>query len=633
MFVKRSASQWIPILLLCAALPYILFRWARTTEHAVQMPPYGTPAGGLFLVAGGLSLMFLGFSALRRATGQLVTTGVYKWLPHPIYLGVGLLAWGAAMILRSPSGLWLVAPTVMLACAVLVLGHERPELERRFGQPAREYLWLPADTEASPAGMARIRCYLFLLIPWVLIYEIIVWSGTPKDAFSIALPFERSWPVIPWAEPLYMSTYYVVGLTPLLATTSRSLRQFMLRAWLAMAIAFSLYLALPVVAPHKPLLADGFWARLLAFERSADPPLNAFPSFHTIWAILAAELLAVRNRRTGWLWRLWAIGVAASCVATGMHWIADVVAGILLSLALIHIRTVWASLLAWAGGVANSWREWQIGPFAILPHGLYAGAAVATAVLLAGVLIGPGHELTLALATTAGLAAAALWSWSVRDASVWRRDSYYAGLIGVAIGALLIGDRPTLIAAAFCVATPWMLAIARLRCLAYGCCHGRLAPDDAGIRFCHPSSEAGRDPRFRNQPLHPTQLYSMLWSMFCGIVLARMWWAGCELHMIAGLFAMLSGMGRFVEEAYRAEFYTHSDGRWRPYQWMAAAAVIGGGILTALPVTAEAPPPSLNLESLTLAVAFGMIAAIAAGVELRTTNSREPSELATREGR
>ena len=101
---------------------------------------------------------------------------------------------------------------------------------------------------------------------------------------------------------------------------------------------------------------------MLAFERNADPPLNAFPSFHTIWAILTAELLVVRNRRTAWLWRLWALGVAASCVATGMHWIASIVAGALLSLALIHIRTVWNTLLAWTGGVANSWREWQLGP-------------------------------------------------------------------------------------------------------------------------------------------------------------------------------------------------------------------------------------------------------------------------------
>src|SRR6476469_8140622 len=103
MFAKPTAARRMSILLLCVALPYLLLRWARTTEHAVQMPPYGTPAGGAVLIAGGLLLMFLGFSALRRDNGKLVTTGVYRWLPHPIYLGVGLLAWGTAMMLRSPS--------------------------------------------------------------------------------------------------------------------------------------------------------------------------------------------------------------------------------------------------------------------------------------------------------------------------------------------------------------------------------------------------------------------------------------------------------------------------------------------------------------------------------------------------
>ncbi len=241
--------------------------------------------------------------------------------------------------------------------------------------------------------------------------------------------------------------------------------------------------------------------------------------------------------------------------------------------------------------------------------------------------------VTFAISAAAGLAASAMWSWSVRDSSTWRRDSYYAGLIGVAGAALVIGDNPTLIATAFCTATPWMLAIARLRCLAYGCCHGRVAPEDAGIRYLHPSSEAGGNPQFRDRPLHPTPLYSMLWSIFCGVVLARMWWAGCELHMIAGLFAMLSGMGRFVEEAYRAGFHMQDDGRWRPYQWVAAAAVVGGGILTALPVRVEAPAPSTSLESVALATVFGIVIAIAAGVKLRTGESREPSQLATREGR
>ena len=620
----------------CLVLPLVLVRWAAATSDVIDLPPYGTPAGGVVLIAGGTTLMALGFLALWRRGGglpmnafpppTLVTTGVYRWLPHPIYLGFALAALGLAMAFQSSSGLWLVAPTVMLGCAALVAGFERPDLERRFPHAAREYLWLPPAHDGPPPGMARIRCYLFLLVPWVAIYEILVWSGMPKDSLTLALPFEHSIPVLAWTEPVYMSTYIVVGLTPLLARTSRSLRQFMLRSWLAMAICFSLYLTFPIVAPHKPFIADGFWAKALMFERGADPPLNAFPSFHTIWAFLATALLGTGNSKFAWLWRLWAAGVAVSCVTTGMHWIADVVAGGLLSVALIRIQPIWRFLLRLCERIANSWQEWRIGPVRIINHGLYAGLAAGTALLIVGTLIGPGHAKAILVTAFAGLVGAAVWAqWVEGSPHLLRPFGFYGGLIGVGLACIAapLFDTPAmLIGAAWCVAAPWMQAIGRLRCLVQGCCHGRCCSDAAGIRYRHPNSRVARIDALRGQPVYPTPLYSILWNLFVAVVLARMWCAGCELHLIVGVFGIVSGMGRFVEEAYRGEPQTPVFARLRLYQWLAAATVVAGGIFTSLPLHAAAPMLVPNLDAIVLAAIFGILAAAALGVDAPASNRR-----------
>lgn len=622
--------------LFCIVLPVTLWAWARETGGRVHLPAYGDSRFGLLLAAGGFALMAAGMLSLWRRGGglpmnalpppKLVTSGIYHWVSHPIYLGFSVFVFGLAMAWQSPGGLWMVGPAVALGSAALVFGYERPDLERRFGAAARDYRWLPEDSLRSPAGMARIRCYLFVLLPWVAAYEIIVWSGSPKDGFTLALPGEAQWPILPWTEPLYMSTYFVVGLTPLLVRTSRSLRQFMIRAWMAMVISFLLYLALPVVAPLKDLTPSGFWSHVLAFERKADPPLAAFPSFHTIWAVLAADMLRLRSRRFGWVWWLWAAGVAFSCVATGQHWVADVAAGLVLSVALLRIGRVWNALRGVSEWLANSWREWRIGPVRVINHALYGGMAAGVAVFIVGTLLGPGHLSELLLTALCGLVGAALWAqWVEGSRRLLRPYGYFGGLLAVTLACMaapLFGADAMLLLAAYCVAAPWMQAIGRLRCLVQGCCHGRPAAEHVGIRYRHPSSRVSQIPALAELPLHATPLYSILWNVVTGIALARMWWASCDLHIIAGVFAILNGYGRFVEEAYRGEPQTPLFAGLRVYQWLAVAMVILGGVVTSSGGFTPAPAPVLNLESALLAVCLGLVSAVALGVDFPASNRR-----------
>ncbi len=549
-------------------LPCFLVLWATATHDAVEMPAYGTRAGGLILVAGGGTLMLLGLLALLKRGGgfisplppeRLVTSGVYRWLPHPMYLGFALATLGVAMFYRSPSGLWLVAPAVMLGCAARVFGQERPGLERRFAGEARDYLWLPADREGPPAGMARIRCYLFLLLPWVAIYEIIVWSGAPRGSFTLPLPGEETWAVYSWAEPLYMSTYVVVTLAPLLARTSGALRAFMIRAWLAMAISFSLYLLIPVVAPLKPFTPVGFWGHALAFERTADPPLNAFPSFHTIWAVLSANLLvAGRGSWSRRLGPLWAAGVAVCCVATGMHWVADVAAGLLLSFGLIHGGRLWKHMLAGAGRL-SAWLEHR--------EGAGFGLAAGIFVLVAAALAGTDQALAIAIAATGAMTGAAVGSWM--ESGRFRPESFFGATAGAAVGtwaaASWTGASAIAIAAALAAAAPWARAITLLR----------------------------------ERPGSAT-LAAAAWNLFTGAVAARMWWAACPWSLVAGISLLLAGLGRFVETG-------HAERPARREQALSAVLAFAGAALTAFPGSGDATPPAWTMEALVLAALAALV--------------------------
>jgi phosphatidylglycerol:prolipoprotein diacylglycerol transferase len=86
----------------------------------------------------------------------------------------------------------------------------------------------------------------------------------------------------------------------------------------------------------------------------------------------------------------------------------------------------------------------------------------------------------------------------------------YMGVTRMRFSTLLsIGD-------AFIVGAPLALAIGRIGCTINGCCYGIPAPDlPWAIVYTHPGSIAPL-----NTPLHPTQIYHLLWNL---IVFAIVW--------------------------------------------------------------------------------------------------------------
>jgi membrane-associated phospholipid phosphatase len=187
--------------------------------------------------------------------------------------------------------------------------------------------------------------FIVLFIPWLVLYESVVYLGPAPGAFQTYLPGEVHWPIWQWMEVLYVSPYVLVTLAPFAIRTNRLLRRFTVAGVLATIIGHLIFLALPAIAPPRPFQPHGLLGSTMLLDRRLD--LNngtaAFPSFHAFWALLGASVFAARWPRLRYVGWLWGFGVCLSCVFTGMHAAVDVVAGFVLYL----ITWFHASILQW----------------------------------------------------------------------------------------------------------------------------------------------------------------------------------------------------------------------------------------------------------------------------------------------
>jgi len=602
-------------------VPCLLVVWAIAASRNISLPVYGTPLLGAICAVIGCGLMSAAMVDLWRFGGglpmnafpppRLVARGTFQLLPHPIYCGFVLLCLGVAMAARSASGLWLVAPCVALACMSLVFGYEHPDLQRRFG---RTLEILPADDDAAPSTIERLRFVLLVLLPWVVAYELTI--RLPLHGTGFGFSFEARLPIFSWTTVVYQSLYVLVAVVPWLARTRRDLRKLMISGWTATAVIFPFYWLIPSSAPRRPIPDYGWTAWLLTFERNTYPPAAAFPSFHVLWAVIVARVFRPR-----WLGASYVAAVAVSCVTTGMHYICDVLAALAIAPAFYEPALVWTILRGAAERLANSWREWRLGPIRLINHAFYAAASAFVLIAIVTGAAGPGREWQVLVTATTGLVLSAAWAQWVEGSSRLKRPfGFYGGLIGTALACACFQDRWLLLAACS-LAAPWLQATGRLRCLVNGCCHGRPTANEIGIRVTHPRSRVAHLADLAGIPIHATQLYSILGNIFLGLLLARLWISSCHLSLIAGVYALGNGMARFAEEAYRGEPQTPTILGLRLYQWMAVGTAVLGAVLTCLP-SLQAPTWRYSSTGLLWAIAFAAVAGVALGVDFPESEHR-----------
>src|SRR5664279_740053 len=233
-----------------------------------------------------------------------------------------------------------------------------------------------------------------------------------------------------------------------------------------------------------------------------------------------------------------------------MHTVADVVTGAVAALFVMRATQAWEYLRAGGERIANSWREWRLGPVRIINHGVYGGVGAFLVVAIAGTLMGPDHAGALVATGAAALAGAGLWAQLVEGSPrLLRPFGFYGGIFAV-MAAAMMSSAPMLVMAAYCVGAPWLQSFGRLRCLVQGCCHGRPAGAAVGIRYVNARSRVCRLAGLTGVPLHPTPLYSILWNVVIAMVTTRLCVVHAELSLIGGLYLILTGIGRFCEEGY-----------------------------------------------------------------------------------
>jgi len=622
--------------LFCAVLPALLALWTWRLEPGVALPSVNVPWLGIALSSVGFALIGAGMAALWIYGGglpmnafpppRLVERGIYRYYSQPIYLGFVALCAGVSVATGSRAGFWVVTPLAAAGCAALVFGYERHDLRRRFGALPRPLIRMPAGSPSTPPIWDRLSVYVLVLLPWLVVYEA-MGHVQPQDVVEVYLPFERHWPVMVWTEVVYALTYPFVIFAPLAAGTGKVLRRFTIAGLVATVVGSLAYVALPLIAPPRPFDDSGVLADLQRLERSSE--LNGYaacPSFHVAWAFLAAWVYAQRWPR--WSWAAWlaATAISVSCVTTGMHALVDVVAGLVLFGLAFWAPALWAWLLEVTERVANSWRDWRLGPVRSINHGVYAGLAAFIGVAGIGLLAGRGSLGAVVIVALGSLIGAGLLGQLLVGGSVLSRPfSYYGGVLGAAIGvaiATAMGANLWVIAAALAVMAPWVQGMGRFRCLVQGCCHGAPTGKDWGIHYRQPLSRVCCIADLRGVPIHPTPLYSMLGNVAIGIFLGRMWSAGAPLPMIVGLYLILAGLARFVEESYRGEPMTPIVCGLRLYQWFAVISVGVGAVVMSLRTDAPAPSPDPSWAVLGAAGILGLACWFAMGVDFPAANRR-----------
>lgn len=615
------------------AVPYALFRLALALDFLV-LPALRAPVAGGVLLLAGVICMAAGCAALIvRGEGlpmnafppkNLVSSGVYALLPHPIYCGFVFSAVGLSLICGSAAGLWIISPLAALGCAALVWGYERPVLIGRHHHTALPWLGLPDTPGMSGNGRAgyrlagRIGLAASVLLPWLAEFYAVKFLGAPPDAVSLHLPGEMDWPVLVWTYPVYASAYLFVPLAFLLAEDQEAERLWR-RGWVSMAVMGLCYLCLPVISPARPLEAAGPLSSLLVMEMHGAAPFTAaFPSFHVVWSVLAAAAVSTRGRR--WSTPAWILAgaVSVSCVTTGMHALLDIVAGAAVGLLLCRMEALWRALLRGTEDLSNALSSRSFGRWRVFSHAPHSFLAGFLCLFLPVLLLGRDSGPALFLLLLCGMAAAALWGQMLEGASPLQRPfGYFGSVMGVGLAACVLslaGVSVWPVLAAVAASAPWIQAAGRLRCLVQGCCHGKECAH--GITVTNPRSRVVGLSGLGGRSIHPTQLYSIIGNLAAGFLLLRLWQLGATAGFVCGAYLIFAGLLRFVEEGYRGEAQTPRYGGLPVYQWLAVAMAVAGCRLLPL-ARAAVPAPALADWPIALVwgVAAGIVAALAMSVD------------------
>lgn len=642
---KPSLAKILYGTLFCVFIPALLVLWTILLDRNLSDLDFQLPdkslfmvsiVGIIFVIAGSCFLSGGMYAIIKRGKGmpmnayppsEYVSTGIYAWVRHPIYAGFSLICFGAACISQLTTAIYIVAPIAIAGCFAIVYGYERDAINKHFGPREHRTLigfFAGADRKLSRAEKTGAAITAFL--PWIVIYEMNVLGGPSENWISTKTSVDAWTPIIRESAFAYAATYLFVGIVPFTINQSQQMRKFILDAVVAIMIAGFIFLVFPFYYEGKTVVGNDIGTAIIHFERSIDGTSGAFPSFHVIWALLAA----IHLRGPGKYFRVlgWSIGIAISlsCFLTGIHSVLDVAGGAIVVLLAVNRNYIWNAMNKFSERLANSWKEWRFGPLRIINHSLLAGISAAVGVALLCQLI---PDITsVIIIGAASLIGAGLWGQFIEgSAKMLRPFGYYGSIVGGMIGVLFAVTTTDLsiwqITASLALVAPVIQGIGRLRCFVQGCCHGKETQETTGIHVYHTSSRVCATGRLSGKNIHNTQLYSILFNIVIAGILWRMFYSQFPSAIITGMYFILAGLARFVEENYRGEPQTIVRSGLRIYQW-AAIVSIGIGILISCIPSEQAPLfiPRMDFAVVATTIISGLIFAFAMGMDFPASTKR-----------
>ncbi len=614
-------------------LPILLWIWSYFTEDVVNLPAIqSTPWGiGMLVVGGGLviwgmiALMIYGNGLPMNAfpPKRLVRKGPFAFLDHPIYTGFGIVLIGVSVLIGSASALWIVTPLGILSMLALVWGFERIDLKERFPDYSSSgLLSLPGKMEKKLPFGKRVTALLIPVILWIVANNM-VWL-----LFGVDQSIEDL------NDFIFLQDYYGIPTSlcllfilfiPFLPLSASGFREWILSVILAAGL-------ITFTAVVWPVIGAQYFYRGKIYPGLDEISLFGFPlfiffSFHTSWMLFITKIFSQAFYR--WRIIIWSIGLVLfllMCINT-LSPILSLVIGVLIFWIITERWFIWLRLRRISERIANSWKEWVFGPVRIINHGFYVGFGAFLGILMAGWLVGSDTVWGLVIFGIVVVVFSALWAQLIEGSEKLKRPyGYYGALVGIVFASIIIWTLNYdvwVIIGIISVFMPWVQAIGRLRCLVNGCCHGKpVFRSGIGIRYYHSRSRVCGISNLKGIALHPTPLYAIVWLFFIGLFLLALWLRGMSYSFIFGMYLILTGIGRFVEEAYRGEVQTKILYKLRLYQWTAITSVVIGAIFTCINIPRSEIVVVHDFSVLYAALVLGLFTFFAMGVDFPKSNRR-----------
>ena len=187
---------------------------------------------------------------------------------------------------------------------------------------------MQALTRPYPVSIPMV--VLVSLVPFYLFIPRIVGDRpfrAPAFVLDSVLPLQPAWALV------YGSVYLFLILLPVfLIRQQKHIRRTVFAYLMVWSFAYVCFVVYPTVAPRPAsVMGEGFAVWGLRFLYAADPPYNCFPSLHVAHAFVSALTCYRLHREVGIAAMICAALVAVSTLFTKQHYVADVIAGIVLA--------------------------------------------------------------------------------------------------------------------------------------------------------------------------------------------------------------------------------------------------------------------------------------------------------------